>query len=569
MMNELNPGITLVLGALLVPLLPGRALRGALLLALPAIAFYQIMGLSPGELGRIPLFDMTLTTLRVDGLSVIFAYIFVIAAFLGGLYALHVDGWLQHSAALAYAGSAIGAVFAGDLVTLFVFWELTAITSVFLVWASTSPTAMQSGLRYLIIQVGSGVILLAGILMLYRESGSIAFGAIGIDTLPGQVILFAIGIKCAFPLLHNWLTNAYPEATVSGTVFLSAFTTKLAVYTLARGYAGTEILIDIGLVMAVFTVLYAVIENDLRRSLAYALIGQLGLMVAAIGIGSELAINGAVAHAVCGILYFALLFMAVGAVHHRTGTSYASELGGLHRQMPWTTAFCLIGAASICALPLFAGFVSKSLILSAAMKGGHFWAWIILLAASAAVVIHSGAKVPYFAFFAKPGQAANKRTDVTEAPLNMLVAMGLTAGMCILTGIHYQPLYDLLPHKVKYDPYTLDHVITQFQLVAFALLAFVLLLRFGLYPRLARSTLLDSDWIYRVPGRHLAKIANRFRSLTWELLADSTVTGATKAHNALERLAGPDGPFGRTWPTGTMAFWTTVTLGAIVILSYL
>lgn len=562
-MNELNPGLLLIIGALLVPLLPGRIVRGTYMLALPLAVLAYLLQLPMGELGQIALFDLSLVTLRVDKLSLVFGYIFLIATFLGVVYALHLDDWVQHTAGLIYAGSAIGAVFAGDFVTLFLFWELTAIASVFLIWASSNDSAMASGLRYLVIQVGSGVILLCGVLMHFHATGSIAFGAMGTDTLAGQLILLSFGIKCAFPLLHNWLTDSYPEATVTGTVMLSIFTTKLAVYTLVRGYAGTELLVPVGLTMALFTIVYAILANDLRRVLAYALIGQLGFMVTAIGIGSDLALNGAVAHAVVGILYFAVLFMAMGAVLYRTGTIKASELGGLYRSMPWTTAFCVVGAASICALPLFAGFASKSLILSGAMKGGYFWAWIILLAASAAAVIHTGAKIPFFAFFA--GDSGKRPA---EAPVNMVIAMGLTAAGCIGLGVYPEPLYALLPFDVKYQPYTLEHVVTQLQLVMFACLAFALLVRTGLYPKSLRSTNLDTDWFYRVPGRHLAKIANRFRSITWEVIADGTVAGATKAHDALERAAGPDGPFGRTWPTGTMAFWTTVTLGALVILSY-
>ncbi len=568
MTAELNPGLILILGALLVPFLPGRMLRGAFMLALPVAAFFYLQGLGTGELGRMTLFDYELVTLRIDKLSLVFGTIFLIGALIGIVYALHVEHWLQHSATLVYAGSAIGAVFAGDLITLFVFWEMTAVSSVFLVWAARNERALAAGLRYLIVQVSSGVILLAGVLIHLHETGSLAFNAIGIDTFAGQIILVAFGIKAAFPLLHNWVEDAYPKATVTGAVILSAFTTKLAIYALARGYAGTEILVPIGLVMAVFPIFYAIVENDLRRVLAYALIGQLGLMVVGIGLGNELALNGAIAHAVCGILYFALLFMGVGAVMHRTGTAKASELGGLYRAMPLTTTLTLVGAASISALPFFAGFASKSLVLSGAMKGGAFWPWLILLATSAAVVMHTAAKVPYYAFFAEEKTGSSRETQ-REIPPNMLIAMGIAAVLSIAVAVFPGVLYGMLPGKVKYELYTAEHIVTQLQLVSFAVLAFVLLVRYGLFPQPQRSIFLDTDWFYRVPGRHLAGIANRFRSITWEWLADAVVKGASKAHDQLYRNHGPDGPLGRTWPTGTMAFWTTVTLGAVVILSYL
>ena len=564
MTNELNPGLIIILGALLVPLLPGRVLRGAYMLLLPIAAFAYLMGLPMGEMGQIELMNLSLVTLRVDKLSFVFGTIFLIATLLGVIYALHVGDWVQHTAGLIYSGSAIGAVFAGDFVTLFIFWEITAISSVFLVWASRNSSAMAAGLRYLVIQVGSGVILLAGVLIHYQQTGSIAFGAMGTETLAGQLILIAFGIKCAFPLLHNWLQDAYPQATVTGTVILSAFTTKLAVYALARGYAGTEILIPIGAVMTAFPIFFAVIENDLRRVLAYSLNNQLGFMVVGIGIGTELALNGTAAHAFCHILYKALLFMAMGAVLYRVGTIKGSELGGLYRSMPWTTVFCIVGAASISAFPLFSGFISKSLIISAAMKEGYYWVWLTLLFASAGVFHHSGIKIPYFAFFAHD---SGKRCE--EAPMNMLIAMAIAAAFCIGLGVYPDPLYALLPYEVKYDAYSLEHVVTQLQLLMFSALAFTVLMRTGIYPPELKSINLDTDWFYRVPGRHLAQVANQFRSITWQWVADSTVKLATKVHNALYRHHGPEGWFGRSWPTGTMAFWTTVALGAVVILSYL
>jgi multicomponent Na+:H+ antiporter subunit D len=563
MTNELNPGLIVILGALLVPFLPGRVLRGAFMLMIPIAAFAYLQTLPMGDFGQMELMGLQLHTLRVDKLANVFGTIFLIATLLGVIYALHVGDWVQHTAGLIYAGSAIGAVFAGDFVTLFFFWEVTAISSVFLIWASGTASAYSAGLRYLIIQVGSGVILLAGVLMHYHDSGSLAFVAMGTDTLAGQLILISFGIKCAFPLLHNWLQDSYPEATVTGTVILSAFTTKLAVYALARGYAGTEILIPIGAVMTAYPIFYAVIENDLRKVLAYSLNNQLGFMVVGIGIGTELALNGTAAHAFCHILYKALLFMAMGAVLFRVGTVKGSELGGLYRSMPWTTGFCIVGAASISAFPLFSGFISKSLIMTAAMKEGYFWVWLTLLFASAGVFHHSGIKIPYFAFFAHD---SGKRCK--EAPTNMLVAMGIAAAFCIGLGVYPDPLYAMLPYPVDYVPYTLEHVVTQLQLLMFSALAFTVMMRNGIYPPELKSTNLDTDWFYRVPGRHLALIANRFRSFTWEIVADGIVKGATKAYHALYHHHGPEGLFGRTWPTGTMAFWTTVTLGAVVILSF-
>ncbi|MCB1509726.1 MAG: Na(+)/H(+) antiporter subunit D [Hyphomicrobiaceae bacterium] len=564
MIADLSPGLILIGGGLLLPLLP-RAVRGWWMLLLPVLAFAQLVGLPTGNHGIMTLSGLELTTLRIDSLSRIFGYIFLIAAALTAIYALHDRDVVQQVAGLAYAGSAVGAVFAGDLVTLFIYWEGTAIASVFLIWASRTEKAYTAGMRYLIIQVGSGVLLLAGVMLHYRATGSIAFGSLGLDGSVGKLLIFAaFGIKCAFPLLHNWLQDAYPEATVTGTVMLSAFTTKLAVYALARGFAGTEILVPIGAVMTAFPIFYAVIENDLRRVLAYSLNNQLGFMVVGIGIGTEMALNGTAAHAFCHILYKALLFMSMGAVLLRVGTVKGSELGGLFKSMPWTAGFCMVGAASISAFPLFSGFVSKSLIIAAALEGGYFWTFLTLLFASAGVFHHSGIKIPYFAFFAHD---SGKRC--AEAPTNMLIAMGITATLCIGIGVYPQPLYALLPYKVDFAPYTIEHVVTQLQLLMFSALAFTVLMRTGIYPPELRSTNLDTDWFYRKPGKALLQGVAWLAATTSAGISQGIVSLVTSLVAFTRSHHGPDGIFGRSWPTGTMAFWTAVLLGAVLLHSYL
>jgi multicomponent Na+:H+ antiporter subunit D len=560
MMIEFNPGLIMVLGGLLVPLVSGMA-RRVLLLALPVIGLAYTIMLEPGAASSLVFFGYTLDVLRVDKLALVWGYIFHIAAFIGVLYAIHEDDPLQGSMAQIYMGSAVAAVFAGDLITLFVFWELTAISSVFLIWATRTERSFRSGMRYLIIQVGSGVLLLAGAILIFNDTGSISFNHIGIESLGGKLIFVAFGIKCAFPLLHNWLQDSYPEATVTGTVILSAFTTKLAVYALARGYAGTEILIYIGATMTAFPVFFAVIENNLRRVLAYSLNNQLGFMVVGIGLGTEMALNGTASHAFAHILYKALLFMSMGAVLFRAGTVNASELGGLFKSMPWTAGFCIIGAMSISAFPLFSGFVSKSMILTAAAAENRWIVWCVLLAASAGVMEHSGIKIPYFAFFAHDN---GKR--VKEAPKNMLWAMGIAAALCIGIGVYPEPLYAILPYPVDYHPYTTAHVITSLQLLLFAALAFVFLIKTGLYPAETPSTNLDFDWVYRrLLPRWLRWFGQAIREI--DLSARQTLLGIIKGvMNFVHLHHGVDGTFARTHPAGTMVFWAVAALALFLIL---
>ena len=564
MLNLMPTAFLFIAAAFLLLALPKGPLRAALLLLVPLVAGAQAWSLPEGTYGQFDLLGLTLDTMRVDKLSRIFALIFCIAAFLGNLYAWHVRDTVQQLAALLYAGAAIGAVFAGDLITLFIYWEATAITSVFLIWARRTEGAYHTGMRYLIIQITSGVILLAGTALLYRETQSIAFEAMTLGSLGTWLIFISFGMKCAFPLMHNWLQDSYPAATVTGTVILSAFTTKLAVYSLARGFAGTEILIYIGAVMTLFPIFFAEIENDLRRVLAYSLNNQLGFMVVGIGVGTEMALNGTASHAFAHILYKALLFMSVGAVLFRTGTSKASELGGLCRTMPRTAIFCLIGAASISAFPLFSGFVTKSLILDETANEHYPIIWAILVFASAGVLSHSGIKIPYFTFFSHDSGLRPK-----EAPVHMQLAMGITAFLCIFIGVYPDTLYALLPYDVEYHPYTMAHVVGQLQLLCFALLAFAVLMRSGIHPPEIRAVNLDVDWIYRRLLPRLLGGVSQGLSQAWANLSSNVQLGLSRIVAILFQLYGPNTGVAKVLPTGSMVVWIAILLGLVLVVNYI
>jgi multicomponent Na+:H+ antiporter subunit D len=583
MIELLPPGLLLILGGALLPLIP-KQLRSPWLLVLPVLGLLQVWMLPADAQYVVEVFGYDLELLRVDKLSRIFGIIFHIAALLSVIYALHVKDLVEQAASIAYAGCAIGAVFAGDLISLFIYWEGTAITSVFLIWARRTEGSYKAGMRYLVIQVGSGVLLLAGALLHYSATGSLAFGTswtsgvgeglrggFAFETLADAspaalLILLAFGIKAAFPLLHNWLQDAYPESTPTGTVWLSAFTTKLAIYALARGFAGTEFLISIGVIMTAFPIFYAVIENDLRKVLAYSLNNQLGFMVVGVGIGTELALNGAAGHAFAHIIYKGLLFMSMGAVLHRVGTIKGSELGGLWRSMPLTTIFCCIGAASISAFPLFSGFVTKSMVLAAAVEEHHTIAFLVLLFASAGVFHHSGIKIPYFAFFAHDRGLRPK-----EAPKNMLLAMAVAAFLCLWIGCVPGPLYALLPFEVKgFVPYDMTHVVTQSQLLFYSALAFVFLQKTGLYPAELPSTNIDSEWLYRRGGRRLALSSWAFCARIGAALRGFMEQLVARKLAVIKKLHQPDhGAFGEPWTIGTATIWAAGLLAAFALLGLL
>ncbi len=486
----IHPGLLLILGAWVLPFLPGPAKRLAVLL-LPAVALAICLGMTPGVYGEVRFLGQVLVFGRVDKLSLIFSYVFSIIAFLGLVYALHVREDAQHVTALTYAGAALGVTFAGDLLSLYVFWELLAISSVLLVWQCRKPAATAAGFRYLLVHVFGGLILLAGIVMYWSQTGSLVFTEIDpfAGGPAGALILLAFLLNAAVPPLGAWLPDAYPEATVTGAVFMTAFTTKSAVYVLIRGFAGTELLVWLGAAMAIYGVVYAVLENDARRLLAYHIISQVGYMVCGVGIGTTLALNGSAAHAFAHILYKALLFMGAGAILQVTGLRKLSDMGGLYKTMPVTLGLYMVGAFAISAVPLFSGFVTKSMVVSAAGESHRALVFLMLTLASSGTFLHTGLKLPYYMFFGKDSGLRGQ-----EPPRNMLVAMSLAAIACIGIGIFPSLLYRYLPHPVDYLPYTLQHITATLGMLGFTALGFFLLLKhLNPEPRIS----LDTDWFYR------------------------------------------------------------------------
>ena len=510
----LHPSLILILGGLVLPLLPARLKRGYLLL-IPVLVFGRMLTLSKGVFGQVSFLDWTLVFGRVDALSLVFGYIMSLMCILGTLYGLHVKDDKQHIAAWFYVAGSIGAIYAGDFITLFLFWELMAFSSVFLVWFRGRRESLAAGLRYLLVHVAGGLALLAGMVWHCKTTGSWAFDdsfkdlAVHHATPATYLVMVGFILNAAVPPLHAWLPDAYGEATFNGSVFMCAFTTKTAVYALCRGFAGTEILVPLGVIMALYGVVYAVLENDCRRLLAYHIISQVGYMVAGVGLGTQMAINGACAHAFAHILYKGLLFMGCGAVLHMTGESKFTELGGLWKKMPWTFVFTLIGGLSISAFPLFSGFVSKSMIVSAGFEEHKLWVGFLLLLASAGTFLHTGLKVPYFIWFGKNQPKPEVWNRAAEPPWNMNAAMAIASVLCIFIGCYTPYLYKMLPYPeeaMKYLPYTGYHISETLQILLFTGLGFFLLLK-KLEPEAKIS--LDLDWPYRMGGRAFLWLARK------------------------------------------------------------
>jgi len=551
------PGLVMVLGAFLIPTTEGRS-RRRLLLVLPVLSLILIWLVPEGLGTRLPFLDFALNPVHSTAAGRLFATVFAIMAFVGGLYALHQARTLELVAAYVYAGSAIGVTFAGDLISLFIYWELMAIGSTLVIFAANTQGATRAAFRYLLVHLLGGVILMAGIAALLVETGDLSVRILEPSSLATILILIGLLVNAGAPPISAWIADAYPEASPSGTVFLSAFTTKTAVFALLVMFPGAEVLIWIGLYMVFYGIIYALLENDMRRILAYSIVNQVGFMVCAIGIGTELALNGAAAHAFAHIIYKALLLMSAGSVLAMTGKRKCTDLGGLFQSMPLTAMHGIIGALAISAFPFTSGFVTKSLETSAAAHEGLVLVWLLLLAASAGVFLHAGIKFPWFVFFQK-----DSGLRPPEPPRNMMGAMWLFSFLCIYLGLFPQPLYAILPYPVDYQPYTLDHVVTQLQLLLFAGFAFFVLLD---QMKRTLTISLDFDWFYR---RFFKSLAEEFTVRTSSARDDLERRAFNRVQGFIDRLYkhhGPQGALARTWPTGSMVLWVALMLGATLML---
>jgi len=536
------PGAALILGAIGLAFAQGR-LRQALMLAAPLSALWLVWIAPDGAAPSGRFMGYALTVVKVDALARWFGTVFALMAFAGGLFALKQRNRLETAAAQLYAGAALGVVFAGDLITVFVCWEVMALASTLIVW-SAGAAARAAGLRYLLIHLLGGMLLMIGIAGEIKATGSASFVSMQPDSAARWLILAGFLLNAGAPPLSAWLPDAYPRSSFSGMVVLSAFTTKTAVFVLLRGFPGAEILIWIGLFMVFYGIVYAILENDMRRILAYSIVNQVGFMVAGIGIGTELALNGAASHAFAHIIYKALLLMSAGSVLYMTGKSKCTDLGGLFQTMPLTTICGIIGALSISAFPLTSGFVTKSMISEAAGERGLALVWFLLTAGSAGVFLHAGIKFPWFVFFQK-----DSGLRPPDPPLNMKAAMVLFAGLCLLLGIAPGLIYAYLPFSSRFVPYTGDHVVSQLQLLLFSGLAFFLML--GWLKRTLTITL-DTDWFYRRFGPALLGIAVPLIAATWRRIAGavSTVIGSGLLRLGLSFRTGY---FARERASGTMA----------------
>lgn len=494
-MLDLHPSLPFAVAAAITLLFGAKA--GRVLALIAALASVLLVALLPDGRGTsLTMYGHEWLLLQVDPLSRVFGLAFALYAGVAGLYSYTEPGRGSRLASLALAGGGVGVCFAGDLLSMFFFWEWLSVGSVFLVWFGDRKSSRAAGMRYVLFHVIGGMCLLGGILALAASGHSLAMTRLDITGGGAAVWLVLLGVatNAAVPPLHPWLPDAYPRATPSGTVFLSAFTTKAAVYALARLFPGTDLLVWCGAAMALYGVVFAVLENDIRRLLGYHIISQVGYMVCGVGLGSDLAIAGAAAHAFSHIFYKGLLMMSAGAVVHATGLNKLTELGGLGRKLPVILVFAMVGGFSISGVPLFNGFVSKSMVVSATAYEGRGAVEWMLVVASMGTFLHTGLKLPWFTFFG-PKKPPEIRRPV---PRTMIAAMVLAAAVCIGTGLVPSLLYGMLPGSFEYHPYTGDHVVQALQLLVGTALGFWILRgKLGGEPTITLDV--DRTWRAAVP----------------------------------------------------------------------
>lgn len=567
-MNEvLSPALILLSGALLTSLI-GHRLRPLPVLVIPLLTLWAVWQVPDGVVTTMSFLDHQIEPLEGSPLRRLFATIFALMSFAGGIFAFRQASWHELAAAQAYAAGAVGVCFAGDFITLFIYWELMALFSTLIVWCGGTSSARAAGMRYAIMHLLGGVILMVGIVDTMLQTGSIDIQPMLASSFGSWALLIGILLNAAAPPVSAWLADAYPESSPTGSVFLSAFTTKTAVLALILLFPGEPILIGIGLYMVMYGIIYALLENDARRILAYSIVNQVGFMVCAVGIGTQMALNGAAAHAFAHIIYKALLFMSAGAVMYRTGKTKCTDLGGLFRSMPLTTFCGVVGALSISGFPLTSGFTTKTLISQAAIDGSLTTVYFLLAAASAGVFLHAGIKFPWFVFFQRDSGLRPK-----DAPWNMAAAMIIFSLLCILIGVFPETLYRFLPYPVHYEAYTASKVVFYLQLLLFSGLAFFLLLPLM---RRTRTISLDTDWFWRVAlwysaRKLLGPVA--VTCLTIELLsADRIHWLRTEVRRYLTTRSIARGRrsilFARSQPIGQTALWIAVLLTGYVLVYY-
>jgi multicomponent Na+:H+ antiporter subunit D len=445
------PALALLVAAALVRLLPRRT--GHLVGALAAAGVVPwLLSLTPGVTRSARLFGFEVTPVALDAVSLPVGLVFAFVAAANVVYAYGTGASRgQTATALAYMGASLGAVLAGDWLTLVVWWELMAAAATVLVWQSAD--ARRAGYRYAVYHQLGGALLIAGVLAHYATTGTFGYGGGVVGGLPRLLAFLGVALNVGVLGFHVWLVDTYPRPHVAASVVLCGFTTKVGVYTLLRVLPGRSLPVAyLGGAMLLVGVTLAVLQTDTRRLLTYHIVSQVGYMVAGVGIATSLAIDGALFHLVNNVLYKTLLFMIAGLLLLRTGHERLKAIDGRGRAMPVTAGAFAVAALAITGVPGFAGFVSKGIIVDSAEAAGLDALWWMLVVGGVGTVI-SFAKFGYYAFVphGSDADAVAEHEPPTatgtpaERPRAQVLALGLLAVPCVVLGLVPDLAFGVVP----------------------------------------------------------------------------------------------------------------------------
>lgn len=475
-MNDVTPLIAILLpllGAFLtVPVsVVGRRLkrkyvREGFVIAIMLVVVLAVFSMVPKVWGRGEIITYYFggwvpplgITLAIDGLNMLIA---VIASTVALLVAIFSVAYLERDTArdsyyvllLLVTAGTLGITLTGDLFNFYVFFEIMSISSYALIAFRRGAHAIEAGVKYLVVGSFGSTLILLGITLLYGSIGSLTMadlaskislaraGTSGFPTLLVIILVLfvtGLGIKIAMVPFHAWLPDAYQAAPSSISALLSGATTVAGVYVMLRvvyvmfGALGIGIMFAIlGLVTMVLGALMAIVQDDLKRLLAYSGVSQIGYVLLGIGIGTATGIQGGLFHLLNYAIFEVMLFMCAGAIAYRAGTTKLSELGGLGRGMPVTAAIFTIGALAISGVPPFNGFASKWIIYVAGVQAGQPIFTVIAVLMSALTLAYF-LKVVSTIFL---GPQPTGPPKVKEAPMMMLFPMFVLVVLCVMFGV--------------------------------------------------------------------------------------------------------------------------------------
>jgi multicomponent Na+:H+ antiporter subunit D len=527
----LNPGFVCILAAL-VALATPRGFRPFVMAGSAILALWLMLDREFGAATAAAQMGLPVVLLDLDALNRIFGIAMLIALIVLAVASGARRSRSEDAAILTMAGGAVSALFVGDLVSFVAAASIASLAQAWLVFASPVHGAARSGERLLIWLGLEGLLFLVGVaFQLSANRGSSIFGRLDPATIGGACIFAATLIRAGAPLAHVWLKDAISHASPVGAAAITAFSTMLGVYALARLFPAEPLLVPIGLALAVLGSIYALTEDDLRRAAASGLSAQTGVCAALVGVGSPLAMAAAEGHAFTATFAFIALILGLGAILGRAGDVRASTIEGRARTMPLTALLIVLAGLSAASVPGLALYVTTSIALEATAQWEVQYAWIIIASVPPMLLMSLMLRPASLAFRAPP-----LRVQIHEAPFPMLLSIGLALFFCVSVGMAPAWLYGLLPTELTFEPYAIDRVAPQLELLGAAGVTFLVLRALSVTPAERPLRMLDVDALYRGPASGAARwvgvVLMRIYG-AWQAFSDKL---AVRGASALARL---------------------------------